>query len=52
MKTMWVSVFAVALAVGNIGCSRELSQEELKKSEEQMKQESEQMSLDLPAKVD
>jgi hypothetical protein len=52
MKSVFVGLTAIVMAMGGLGCSKELSEAELKKSEEEMKKESEKISEDLPAKID
>lgn len=52
MKRLFVGLTAIAMAMGGLGCSKELSEAELKQSEEEMKKESEQISEELPAKID
>jgi hypothetical protein len=52
MKRLLVVLAAAVCTAAGMGCSKELSQAELKKSEEQMQQQMQQMSTDLPAKID
>jgi hypothetical protein len=49
MKRISICLLGLSLALSWVGCSQELSEEELKESEAQMKQEEKEMSEELPA---
>jgi hypothetical protein len=52
MKKCLVGLTTVVLAVISLGCSRELSESELKKEEEKMQQLETDLTKELPAKID